>query len=579
MTALARPMTLALLLLTFLCSPALAQNEGQEDLDKATEARLNARTLADMAEVIRLLDSALEKGLDEGNTAYAESLLSSTLISRGLAVSKVIFEQSPPDPRWPQLRKLALADLERALKLGAEQPEALYFVARLNLLPGGDEERAAEALDRAAKLLPGDESPALKAKVLTLRAAAAEDDAKTLADLNEAVRLAPDDATAWRARGLHYAGLNEHEKALADLDKALELDPDHAITYGVKAAVLVEMEKYDEALVVLDKLEELNPDSAHPIMQKARIHSMRENFDAALHELGRVLSAHPDHAAALLLRAAVYEQQDEKEKALADLETLLTAQPGFAPAVRLKAMLLAGQEKYGEAIAELGKLVGEEPKDPTTLLQLAMLYMADDQLDKAIETYSALLEQEPEEVAALRGRGDALLNLGRHEEAVRDYEKALEVEPDDSGVLNNLAWVLSTSPYDEVRDAERAIELATKACEVTQYKEAHILSTLGAAYAETGDFESAVKWVKKGLELADEEEEEKKALEKELERYQAKKPVRELLKDGKPVDLEKEPPGEPSKPEEPETEPEKAGSDEPQSESREEPEPAEDEAS
>jgi len=561
MIAFARSTTVVLML-AVLCTPARAQNEGQDDLDKATEARLNARTLADMGEVIRLLDSALEKGLDEGNTAYARSLLNSTLIFRGMAVSKVVFEQTPLQPGWPQLRKLALADLERALKLGAEQPEALYFVGRLNLLPGGDAKRAAEAIRQAAKLLPGDEKPALKAQVLMLLAAVEEDDAKKLADLNEAVRLAPDDATVWRARGLHYAAVNEHEKALADLDKALELDPDHAVTYGVKAAVLVELKKYDEALVVLDKLSELEPDSSHPLMQKARIHALRENFDAALHELGRVLSADPDHAAALLLRAAVYEEKGEKEKALADLDTLLEARPDFAPAVRMKAMLLAGEQKYAEAIAELGKLIGEGPKDPLALLQLAMLYMADKQLEKAIETYTAVLEQDPKEVAALRGRGDALLNLGRHEEAIRDYEKALEIEPDDSGVLNNLAWVLSTSPYDKVRDGKRAIELATKACEVTEYKEAHILSTLGAAYAETGDFESGTKWVKKGLETA-EGDEEKQALEKELKSYQGKKPVRELLKDGEPVDLDKQPPPKAEEPEPEKSQPEKPEADKP----------------
>ena len=41
-------------------------------------------------------------------------------------------------------------------------------------------------------------------------------------------------------------------------------------------------------------------------------------------------------------------------------------------------------------------------------------------------------------------------------------------------------------------------------------------------------------------------DEEKEALDKELERYQEKKPCRELLKNGEPVDLDKqEPPKDP----------------------------------
>ena len=92
--------------------------------------------------------------------------------------------------------------------------------------------------------------------------------------------------------------------------------------------------------------------------------------------------------------------------------------------------------------------------------------------------------------------------------------------------MNNLAWVLATSPDESLRNGRRAIELATKACEVTDYKQPHILSTLAAGYAETGDFATAVEWSKKALELG--EESQKEELAKELESYQSSKPWREL---------------------------------------------------
>jgi Flp pilus assembly protein TadD len=147
----------------------------------------------------------------------------------------------------------------------------------------------------------------------------------------------------------------------------------------------------------------------------------------------------------------------------------------------------------------------------------------------------------PDDWRAVRGLGDALLNVGRHAEAIAQYEKALKLEPKDDGVLNNLAWVLCTSPDDKLRNGRRAIELATEACKLTEYKVPHILSTLAAAYAEIGDFDNAVKWVSKGLEVADKskdtekegKQETKDALKKELENYKVKKPTRELLSEGK----------------------------------------------
>jgi Tfp pilus assembly protein PilF len=116
--------------------------------------------------------------------------------------------------------------------------------------------------------------------------------------------------------------------------------------------------------------------------------------------------------------------------------------------------------------------------------------------------------------------------MGKHIDAAQDYERAYEIDPEDSALLNNFSWLLSTSPDDEVRDGERAIELAMKAAELTDFQKAHILSTLAAGYAETGDFDKAREWSTKAVELAAEGE-QKENLSKELESYQEDKPWRE----------------------------------------------------
>src|SRR5690606_22601961 len=121
----------------------------------------------------------------------------------------------------------------------------------------------------------------------------------------------------------------------------------------------------------------------------------------------------------------------------------------------------------------------------------ALFYLAAKQPRKAIEKCKAALEKDPENFVALRTRADALLSIGKHAEAVADFERAMILRPSDDGVLNNLAWVLATSPEDNVRDGERAIEIATQACRATNYRKAHILSTLAAAFAESGNWEKA----------------------------------------------------------------------------------------
>jgi tetratricopeptide (TPR) repeat protein len=205
-------------------------------------------------------------------------------------------------------------------------------------------------------------------------------------------------------------------------------------------------------------------------------------------------------------------------------------------------------------------LAKDTPQQPEFQMQLAMYYLIAKQPKEAIEVYGEIIDgdvakaeeieektegkQEDEEDAdqkapaegitqggeplkfqALRGRADAYLNIGEHAEAVKDFDAALKLNADDTGVLNNYAWVLATSPDDEVRDGRRAVELATKAVELTDEKEAHILSTLAAAYAETGDFEAARKWSQKSVDMQDPEHADQ--LSKELASYKENKPWRE----------------------------------------------------
>jgi tetratricopeptide (TPR) repeat protein len=384
--------------------------------------------------------------------------------------------------------------------------------------------RAAKALELAIRCAK--EDPLLQAQALMLRAGLQKDPDKKLADLNEAVRVAPGDVAFLRARASVYSQAEKFPEALADLDSALKFEPKHAPTLEAKAMVLGKMKKFDEALALIDRVQKLDPKSVSPLVHRARIHAMKPDLPAALKDLDEAHRREPGNVAVLLLRASVYQEMKENEKAMADVDKILALRPDFDVAMRFRASLLAGEGKFGDAIAQVEELLKGEPGNPEARLQLALLYTADQKYEKAIKIFTELIEKDPAAFAALRGRGDALLSLGKHAEAIADYERAYKLQPHDAGLLNNFAWVLCTSPVDKLRNGKRALELAKEACRLTDYKQAHILSTLGAAYAEIGDFNSAMEWSKKAIALG--KEDQKEALAKELESYKAGKPMREL---------------------------------------------------
>lgn len=513
-----------LLLLLLGSSPAWAENEGLPELDQALAAKLAANDLDDLGQVIKQAEAALEKGLDEENTTFAKQLLAAAHFERASVVSQAIFGPGGPDPRWPQLRQLAVPELEKSVGYYPEQPQAHYLLARLHTLPGGNRDRAMKALD--AVIAAPDVETDILAKSYTLRAGLQTDEEKRLADFSKAIELAPNEAEAVRARGLIYLLQEKVSEAIADLQKASELEPDHSPTLEALGLALMMDKKYDEALKHLEKAIELNPDAATPYANRARVYIIQNELDKALADLDLAVEKNPAALPVVLLRARVHAQMGKLPEALADVDRATRARPGWLPALRLRAELLAGSGKIGEAIKGLEQLTETLPTNSELQLQLGTYYLANKQPRKAIEIFTAILESEPTNLVALRGRADARLGIGQQAAAIADYEAALKVDPQQPSVLNNLAWVLATSPDDSLRNGKRAVELATKAAELTEHERPYILSTLAAAYAETGDFETARKWSQKALDLDDGEQEEH--LTAELQSFKENKPWREL---------------------------------------------------
>lgn len=520
----------AFVALTAAAAPARgAGSEGQEDLDKATKLKMTATSMKDLAEVIRLCENARKKGLDPDNDTFAKSILASTLMQRGATLGRAVFEASNATPAWTRVRDMALADLNRALEVDPQQPEGLYYVARLNLLPGGDAKRAADALGRLIALKDVDAE--LRSKALVLHAEMQDDLKKKEADLDEAVRLDPREPSAVLARAVFLAEHGDADKALTELKKAADLQPERSAPYEAMAIVLARQKKYDQALVAIDHAHERSPESPYPLLQRAKIHALGGNYDAALHDLNQAAALNPDDPETLLLRAHVYQQKKENDKAQADLDHVLRVSPGLASALQFRAGLLASEGKFDLAVAELEKLRREKPVDVATLLEIGMLYSAAHEDGRAIAVYNQVLQADPKNYAALRGRAYAALASGHHAPALSDFEAAYRQNDNDSELLNNFAWLLSTSPSDKLRDGARAVKLATKSCELTKFKSPHILSTLAASYAETGDFAKAIEYSTKAVAAG--EPDMKAELQKELDSYKAHKPWRELQTEGK----------------------------------------------
>jgi tetratricopeptide (TPR) repeat protein len=513
-------------------APAVyAEGNGQADLDEALRVKVGADgNLRELNQVVELLETALDKGLDVENSDFAEQVLSESLLERASqlgAVVESVPEDNLADPRMDRIRSLAISDLRRVLTYDAPPPQATAMLARLLALPGGDRNEARGLLDafiddaETFHALPADE----QASTLALRGALQTDVEKALADFARAIELAPDKTQYQLARAKFRLDHDDADAALADLAKIVADQPDDLAAVVLQAQIQRDLKKYDDALASLAKAGELAPQSPIPPQYRGEILNQQEQYDKAIEEFTRALQIQPGFEDALIRRSQSYLMLGKIDEALADLDAVLKDHPGMALAHGLRAQALAAKDRVPDAINEMKLLASELPGQAEVHMQLALYYMLNDQPREAVDAYTDVLKLDGENFLALRSRGDAYLGVGDHAAAANDFEAALKLEPDDSLLLNNFAWVLATSPDDAVRDGKRAVELATKACELTEYKASHILSTLAAAYAETGDFDTARKWSQQAVDMNDPDHLDQ--LKAELASYQANKPWRE----------------------------------------------------
>ncbi len=541
------PILLIALVLAFGAPSIHAQEEevvtnsqpGLESLDQAMQRKLSAVRLDDLEEVVKLCQRAIEEGLDGENEAFAKQMMSAALYEKASRLVEPVFE-GEIDATWVRRREIAMSALRKVLKNDDSNGDALLLIARLCQLPRGDTEAGRLAADKAIDLLS--QIPTRQSEAIVVRAQLAESTKEQLELLDKAIAIDEANVDAWRARGDAKLADGDVSGAIADFQKVLESDNSDLLAIEQLVRAFVTEGKMDEAIEQVNRVIEIDPESPAGYAIRSSIHILQDKNDDALDDLDSAIERDPGNIQILLSRAGLLEMNRSFEEALADVDHVLELRPGLSDALLMRAQISMSADRFDDAILALKELMERQPDRYEYKLQLAMIFAADSRPRRAVEVYNSILKSKGiSEIIrweALRGRADAGLSIGAHAEAVADYEAAMEIDGDDSGILNNLAWVLATTPKDGVRDGKRALEFAKRACELTDYKAAHILSTLAASYAELGDFEEARKWSEKAVDLGEGEIQEH--LREELKSYEDEKPWRELQNENENPDPEPE---------------------------------------
>ena len=120
--------------------------------------------------------------------------------------------------------------------------------------------------------------------------------------------------------------------------------------------------------------------------------------------------------------------------------------------------------------------------------------------------------------------GATLRDRGELESAIASFRAELQNYPNLPQPYDAIGWLMAAGP-DAVRDGKRAVEHATRACELSSWKDPDPINTLAAAYAEIGDFAKAVEFQKRALAFPEYEKESRKGRPRTAESVRAKNAV------------------------------------------------------
>ena len=267
--------------------------------------------------------------------------------------------------------------------------------------------------------------------------------------------------------------------------------------------------------------------SAKDYYERGVAASDNDDTDLAIAEFSKALEMDPSYVEAYVERGYAWWTKRDFEAALKDQNRALELDPRNARAYLFRGIAKAGKGDSRAAIEDYNKAIEINPNDADAYRNRGSDRIKVGDEKGAQADYERTLEIDPGYGYAYVGLGIIKQKRGDFAGAIAHYWKATEVESGIFEAYNALAWIFATCPKAEFRDGKRAVEVGLEAAKLTKNQDPYVLGTLGAAYAESGNFAEAIKYQQQALSFPHYDKNEGERGRLRLQLYQQGKPYRD----------------------------------------------------
>jgi tetratricopeptide (TPR) repeat protein len=327
--------------------------------------------------------------------------------------------------------------------------------------------------------------------------------------------------------------LDQDDAAIRHLSAALQMKPETktaAAIYSLRASAYMHKGEFNKAIADANESIRLNPNYYGGYLERGIVYRRTGHLGKAISDYDTVIRLSPEFALLYYDRAIAYGLKGDYTQSIRDNTRAIRLNPNDPDFYHNRAVSYQSTGNFDKAITDYNEAIHRGQEDLRIYCGRASVLEDIGQLDKASADYDRVTRLNPRDANGYIFRGYAHFAKGNYKAAAFDFEKATRFSPRDYDALVRLAWFQATCPEDSLRNGKEALETSRRACEASNWKSYDAVDALAAAYAETGDFDKAMKYETQALNMKGVYATRRKEMQERLELYRQHKPYRKESK-------------------------------------------------
>lgn len=220
------------------------------------------------------------------------------------------------------------------------------------------------------------------------------DTSNALADINQAIKLAPDNPDFLRQRAMLYGQTRQPLRALEDIDRLLKIKPDDIDALIIRAGIRLRLDRKSDVRSDLDSAAAAAPKSSDQRLTLAELYGVIEDYPQAIAQYDLWIAAHPDDS-----RRPTALNGRCWTRAIANVD-------------------------LDRAVKDCNSAISAGARKPAFLDSRGLVRLRLGDYARAVADYDEALKAMPDIAWSHYGRGIAELRLGRKAEGEADIAKA-----------------------------------------------------------------------------------------------------------------------------------------------------------